>query len=132
MDISRPLGVTIISIIMMIFGVMTFLGGAFLTIIMPHMHEAEKEAISIQLLYLSALGKFLGPVAIVYGIIVLIIGYFLWRGRNWARIVTIILVILSIIEAVTTIPPNVLSIIIGLAIIYYLTRSHVKEFFTQG
>jgi uncharacterized membrane protein (DUF2068 family) len=68
-------------------------------------------------------------VAAVMGILALIDAYGLWIGAGWAWWLTIILSALGIIVGIVSLPGGIISIFIDVLIIYYFTRSYVKEFF---
>ena len=54
----------------------------------------------------------------------------LWNGKNWARIITMILSGISVAFSLFSIPGSILSIIINLTILYYLTQPYIKEYYT--
>jgi uncharacterized membrane protein (DUF2068 family) len=68
-------------------------------------------------------------VAAVLGILALIDAYGLWIGAGWAWWLTIILSALGIIVGIVSLPGGIIAIFIDVLIIYYFTRSYVKEFF---
>ena len=97
-------------------------------------------------------------VSIALGILNFAIAYGLWKGQNWSRILVILCIlgilsgivlvaigptIISMLKIMTTeigmftetistvfIASGIINIIVNAMIIYYLTRPHVKEFFT--
>src|SRR6266567_1197825 len=103
----RPTGVTIL-------GVLAILGGIALLV-------AGVAAI--------ALGLVLGILYFAVGI-----GYFGGKGWAWTVgiIVTAISIVLDIIQIAFGAYSNAFGLVIGLLIIYYLTRPHVKVFFGKG
>jgi uncharacterized membrane protein len=64
----------------------------------------------------------LGALYILIGVVDLLLAWGLYTGQNWARIVAIVFAILSLLA----VP---LGTIIGIIILYYLTRPNVKAFF---
>ena len=110
MQTHRPLGVTIIAILMILTGI------GFL-----------------------ALGTVLLIVLIGFAFIVLAIAYFvmaygLWKGKKWAWTISLILAGIGIIVGIASVVNKngsgaVVQIIINAIIIYYLFRPNVKAFF---
>ena len=75
-----------------------------------------------------------------FGLVSLLLAYGLWRGRSWAWTVTLVLSTIGIVlwlsnilEIITIAPStfwgSIINIAIYVAIIFYLTRPHVKAFF---
>ena len=62
------------------------------------------------------------------------IGYFGGKGWAWTVgiIVTAISIVLDIVQIAFGAYSNAFGLVIGLLIIYYLTRPHVKVFFGKG
>jgi uncharacterized membrane protein (DUF2068 family) len=85
---------------------------------------------------LSALIIALGAVILILGILYLAVGIGFFGGKRWAWnlgiIVSVIGIVLDIIQMIGGNYGSVLSLIISLLIIYYLTRPHVKVFFGKG
>ena len=132
---SRPVGVTILAILAFLEGLVSFFGGlaimglASIAILFPFKGP---------IMSLLGGGFFLiGGLLAIVGLIWFGIGMGLWNGKNWARIIAIILSILYLIGGLLSlsVPPlwgeAVFSIILSLIIIYYLTRSYVKDFFSS-
>ena len=94
-------------------------------------------------LYLFTLTYFPGNSVTYFslsGVTSLILAYGLWVGKRWARTITLILSIvgmllwLSNILGIITISPSsfltsIVNIVLDGAIIYYLTRPHIKDYF---
>ena len=116
----RPFGVTILAVLNLIGGILAVIGGLGLLLL---------GAIGAPI---PMLGLILFPIAIiglaglVVGILQLIVAYGLWMGRTWAWWFAFLLAILNIISIIWR---NLIGLIIGVVIIYYLTRPYVKEFF---
>ena len=137
--VRRPLGITIISILDMLFGAVAILSGVVLITLesliqyfpFNELHTVNLNHQMISLIIL--LGGFLGAILLIFGFIGVLVGYFLWKGREFTRILHIVLSLLGILSGLLGIYNNMLSglfsIIINGIIIYYLTRPHVKAFF---
>lgn len=128
MEKSRPIGVTIVAILMVITGIILLSGGIF--------------AVSSS----AILSQFGGPlVAVVIGVgvftIALGVAHFvlawgLFKGKGWAWIITVILAIISVILSIVSIASggrtNIISLIISAVILYYMFRTEVKSYFGRG
>ena len=106
----RPLGVTIIAILLVITGIISFVSGLILLIIL------------------------IGIVPLALGIAYLVMAYGLWKGRGWAWTISLILSGIGIVMGIVYIIQDnlgggIASIIINGVIIYYLNRPNVKAFF---
>jgi Predicted membrane protein (DUF2127) len=120
-SIKRPIGVTIISILTIIGGILLVFGGlsllafgAFFTAVPIETLTTEDQQLQPQqpenAAELQALGQFFGSIGVVIGSIVLAVGvgylivsYGLLKGKGWAWIVTVILTIIAIITQVTSV-----------------------------
>ena len=106
----RPLGVTIIAILLIIAGVISLVGGLILLIVL------------------------VGFIFLALGIAYLVMAYGLWKGKGWAWTISLILSGIGIIMGIVyiiqdNIAGGIASIIINGVIIYYLYRPNVKAYF---
>ncbi len=129
---SRPVGVSIISILGYIGAVITLILGLIALIAAPTVF-ALLPAIA-DMPWLSAIGAavgiILGIILIVLAVIDYLIARGLWKGKNWARIVVIVLAALSLISSLSALPASILTIIIDGVIIWYLGfNSKAKNYF---
>ncbi len=78
----------------------------------------------------------LGAVVLILGILYLAVGVGFFGGKGWAWtlgiVVSIIGIILDIVQLAFGNVGSILGLIIGILIIYYLTRPHVKVFFGKA
>jgi uncharacterized membrane protein HdeD (DUF308 family) len=107
---NRPLGVTIIAILLAIAGIISFVSGLVLLIIL------------------------IGIVFLALGIAYFVMAYGLWKGRSWAWTISLILSGIGIVMGIVYIIQDplgggIINLIINGVIIYYLTRPNVKAFF---
>ncbi len=91
--------------------------------------------------FLLGLGAAVGVILLIFAAIGLAIGIGLWKLRNWARIVTIVLVGLSLLLGVIGLLGSLISFELGSLIfqaifvalyawiIWYLFQPHVKQAF---
>ena len=108
----RPLGVTIIAILLILGGLVWLVSGLILLIIL------------------------IGIVFLALGIAYFIMAYGLLKGRGWAWTISLILAAIGIITGIYHITQNnlggaIVSFIINGVIIYYLYRPNVKAFFDK-
>jgi ABC-type Mn2+/Zn2+ transport system permease subunit len=83
----------------------------------------------------GALAALLGGVFIIAGLVAFLLAYGFWTGRGWAWILGIIFSIVGIVLGVVSLLGNsasIVGILINILIIYYLTRTHVKEWFGRA
>ncbi|MEM2928510.1 MAG: hypothetical protein QXP60_06065 [Nitrososphaerota archaeon] len=132
---ERPLGVTILAILEAIGGIIYLAGilliGLFLGMMTGFMPEEIPE--------MGFFGGFLGMIALVGSIVLLILGlvsfllaYGLWTGKGWAWTLTLIFSIIGILLGLVSLPVGIITILINVVILYYLTRPHVKAFFGKA
>jgi uncharacterized membrane protein (DUF2068 family) len=77
----------------------------------------------------SALLLVIGTTFIVLAGLGFIMAWGLWNGKNWARVITIILSGVSAVFSLFSLPGSLLSIIINLTILYYLMQPYIKEYY---
>jgi uncharacterized membrane protein (DUF2068 family) len=134
---ARPIGVAVLAILVALAGILALFGAVVLGIVAGTMTEFIESAIidyggmvipDIEG-FVEAMLLVIAAVAAVMGILALIDAYGLWTGAGWAWWLTIILSALGIIGGIVSLPGGIISIFIDVLIIYYFTRSYVKEFF---
>jgi len=123
---KRPLGITILAVLEVIGGLI-WLGSA------ATIFAAAGAASLIPFFGLLAGGVLviIAVVAVILGLISFALAWGLWTGARWAWGAAIVLSILGIILGLFTLPGGVITILINIAIIYYLTRPHVKAYFRR-
>ena len=150
---SRPRGVSIIAILIIIAGVLSLLLGIGLVVIGPFLMNGVQTSS-------SNLGSQIGPqiiglVFLVFGGILLGLGvanlvmaYGLWKGKGWAWTISIIVLFIGIAISIVSVSitstgvfsnsgsnllgnivSGIVSIGINAFIVYYLYRPHVKAYF---
>jgi hypothetical protein len=112
---TRPLGVTIIAILIVISGVLILIVGIGLIFVV------------------------IGAIPLAIGLAYLVMAYGLLNGRGWAWTISTIVLIIGIILQIVSIPRtiasgsslsgDIISIAISVFILYYLYRPHVKSYF---
>ena len=104
---ARPMGVKVIVALYVIFGIIGAIWG-FMTL-----GETAAEE-----------GAVVGVPLIIGGLIGVVLGLFLWKGKNWARIVAIVLSILALLGGITSLGSSTINalvnIVLGAVIAWYL------------
>ena len=150
---SRPLGVTIVSILAILNGIVLLTGGILAVTIVPLVSSGLNGALSNitvtdqqgQQVNVQSTGMtgivattaiIAGSVAIVLGIVWFVLAWGLLTGKGWAWIITVILSIISIVFGIVGIAsggaPSIISLIINGVILYYMYRPNVKSYFGRG
>jgi len=136
---ARPLGVTIIAILMAIGGIAMIVAGVsalFLGSLIPLAGQTQDFAGNISSTMLGGFAVVSGAVMLALGIASLVIAYGLFKGRGWAWTAAVVLSIIGIVMSVVSIVTgnfgSIVSLIIDGIIIYYLYRPHVKAYFGKS
>ena len=148
---SRPRGVTIITILIIIAGVLSLLIGIGLVVIGPFIMNVSPNSnlgSQIEPQILGLVFVVFGAISLALGVANLVMAYGLWKGKGWAWTISIIVLFIGIavdIISLSTTSAGVLSntgsnllgnivsgiVSIGISafIAYYLYRPHVKAYF---
>lgn len=147
---DRPTGITILAILGFLFGLLMaglaalmFVGGAFLgTMLGAAAAEGGEAAAGAGMAgMLVGFGAVIGGVMLVFAILYFAVGYGLWKLKNWARWITIILSGLGAVLGVlgllgSLLAFEIISLVFQLVflaiyawILWYMFQSHVKEAF---
>ncbi len=119
MSENRPLGVTILAILMAIGGILGIIG-AIQILTNPWIRiAAALRAVNIGLIYFSLL----------LSIVALPIAYGFWTGLTWSWYAGLAVSGLSAITNLLQLPGGILGLIIDAVVIYYLLQPNVKEWF---
>jgi hypothetical protein len=140
---KRPVGVTILAILEIIVGILSLVGalGFFALAVLINVGDIRQRigtsvpdwVLNNAPLFFGALGIFF----LIMAIISLVLAWAFLKGKNWARILAIIFLILSIIGNVigilggTNVFSVILSILLPVIIVWYLYQPGVKQWFTQ-
>ena len=125
-DISRPTGVTIVSVLLGVAGAVHVLFGlAFATILGLVLGDmaVDPEVAGI----IGALGFGIGAVAVALGAALFFVMYGMLTAKSWAWNATRIVVIISIVVGVLSL--DIVSLAISGVILFYLYRPRVKQYF---
>ena len=128
----RPTGITIISVLMIIGGIILLFTGITPLFLGPLISiESSSDYAISELGMLITIG---GLVLVGLGIASFIVSWGLLKGKKWARTITLIISIIAIIFAIISLASSgdlihIISIIIYGIIIYYMFTDKVKLFF---
>jgi len=160
---SRPTGVTIIAVLTIVGGILIFIDGVSLIALwvlisvapsnLPLTPNPGDTSHSITQFF-GAFSAVMGCVFLAMGIGYLTMFYGLLKGKEWAWLITIVLLIIGIViqivsttsggifdtsvinrdeinnrSVVSEITISIIGIAINILIIYYLFRSHVRAYF---
>ncbi len=115
MQRNRPLGVTIIAILAVIGGIGSFFSGMAVIVLIP------------------VIGIIFGGIFVIIGLSYFVVAYGLWKGLNWAWIITLIVSVIGIVVGLGSLVVGnigaIFHIIVNAIVIYYLYRPNVKAYF---
>jgi uncharacterized membrane protein (DUF2068 family) len=121
----RPLGVTLISALTIIAGIVFLASGITAVTVAPFLSGTQTFLVGLSA---GACAAFLA-----LGIAYFVMAYGLLKGKRWAWTVTLVLssigIALGFVSIVTGHIGAVLSVIINAVILYYIYRPNVKSFF---
>ena len=132
MSQHRPIGITIISILMIIGGLVLLFTGITPLFLGPLISiESSSDYQITELGLLITIG---GLVLVGLGIASLAVSWGLLKGKGWARTITLIISIIAIMFAIISLVSSqdlvhVITVIIYGIIIYYMFTDKVKLFF---
>ena len=146
---SRPTGVTILAVLSILGAIAFLLGGAGLIVVGLVIGTYAGSQLTNQIAssgYSALASLTAGTIALVFtliGAILLILGFLYLAvavgflgGKGWAwtlgMIGYIIGIVLNIVQIAFGSYNSAAGLIIGIIIVYYLTRPHVKAFFGKG
>lgn len=139
----RPTGVTILAILAILGGLGGLAVGGLLLAAAAIVSTLDLSTAYPQLasynLTSATIGVILGifgAVILILGLLYLIMGIGFLGGKGWAWTLGMIVAVLSIVIDIPSLyffgPGSILSLIIAIIILYYLTRTRVKAFFGKA
>lgn len=144
---GRPVGVTILAVLDFLGAVLCVLGGIGMMVgggfMATLINQQGSQGAGAGAGILAALGAALGVFLLICAAIGVLVGWGLWKLKNWARIVTIVFAVLGVLGALLGLATAfihfsmfVLLIAIRIAIcgliIWYLLRPDVSAAFQGG
>ena len=124
---GRPTGVTILAILEAIAGIYYLVTGFGDFVATAIIRTLAGSGIPSDILPL--ISRSVGAVLLIFGLVSLLLAWGLWTGKGWARMIALVIAILSIIASLISF--HLIGVVIDGIIIYYLTRPNVKQFFTK-
>ena len=140
---SRPGGITVLTILQGITSFVMLLGGAALIVLSAFLGAGGWEMIPEEALQqiadaftgvpiIALTTAFLTGIGLVF-LILAVVGFItmwgLWSGKSYARTITLILAVIGIVTGIFSLPGSLISILIYIIIIYYLTRPHINAYY---
>ena len=148
MERKHPLGVTIVSVLMIVNGIILVVGDIWAAYFIPSLITPSLPVIYPILwmetrlspqLSTTIIGAIVGVVmvtagiAIALGIASFVLSWGLLKGKGWAWIMTVILAIISLVFSIIGLAggsiQNIIGLIINGLILYYMYRPDVKSYF---
>jgi len=108
---ERPTGVTILAVLYVLNGLLMLSVPAMITAVVP-----------MEIPFFAEIGLVCWAVFGILALLYFVVAWGLWKGQGWARIVAIILAILSLLNFP-------IGTIIGIIILIYLFKDDVKAYF---
>jgi hypothetical protein len=137
--VQRPVGISIIAVLAALAGVVFFIGAAFFAALstagdfLQSMIEAYGGTVIPDIgSLLTAIALGIAGFLAILGILYLLTAYGLWTGKGWARMLSIVLLILDVILGILTLPGGIVLIIIAGVLLWYFFTPSVKAFFGAG
>lgn len=131
-SLTRPRGLTVICIILVLAGLLSLIGG-----VVPALFLLNTHTVAQGLGFLRFLAPVLSTVLIVLAIFYLSLSYGLWKGYRWAWVANVVFILVHIVADIGFVASRSFAIdkVIGLAIITamlgYLLSPHVRAYFSQ-
>ena len=123
----RPMGIAILAVLEILGGLLILLLGLAVAAVSGTLFSALGLAVP------AGVGIAVGGVVVIFGLLGLLVGWGLWTGRRWARILAIILsglgALASLVALVLGSIPSIVGLVIDVSILWYLFRPNVRAFF---
>jgi len=141
--VQRPIGISVISVLEALVGVLLFIFAAFFAALSTAGSFWSDLIETYATTYIPNIGELITAIALaiaavfaIFGILSLISAYGLWTGKGWAWYLSVILLVIALILNLLSIPGSPAGGIIGLIIsgliLWYFFRPYVRAFFGQG
>ena len=131
-SVQRPFGVTLLAVLHVIQALVVFLVGVVVV--------AVGELVSRRLFGVPHLLRgilwVIGAVLIILRLLYLVLAYGLWTGKGWAWWISLLLAGLGVLGSLLSLLRGgliaIITLLLDILIIYYLTRPNVKTFFGES
>ncbi|HXT83012.1 MAG TPA: hypothetical protein VN704_01585 [Verrucomicrobiae bacterium] len=152
--LNRPLGVTVLAIIIVISGILIISSGISLislgALLYVHLNSTDVNLPTVNLF--QFISVIIGTIISIIGIIYVLVFYGLIKGKGWSWTVTVIVTIINLIIQIVSLfvsivyaiffvididystlimglSPMIIDTIVSIIILYYFYKPHVKSFF---
>ncbi len=127
---QRPTGVTILAVLAFIGGVVSILGGLSLVFLGSAVGAATSAT------DIGIMGILFGGASVIVGGVYVLVAFGFWKGIPWGwplgialALVSMALAIAQLVLGYTSFFSAIISIAVGVVILYYLNQPNVKRFF---
>ncbi|MCL2143662.1 MAG: hypothetical protein FWH44_05350 [Methanomassiliicoccaceae archaeon] len=121
---ERPTFLSIICILLTLYGLLVLLLG----ILCIAMEETIKDILA-DIVDFGDLTTAIGVIAIIIGLLVLAVAYFMWKGMGIGWYLAMIFLVINAIDGILSFPIGVIMLLITIALIYYFMRENVRRYF---
>jgi hypothetical protein len=115
---GRPTGIMILAILQILAGLIYLIVGAIVAMVGGILGG-----------FYGELGGLIGMIVLVLGVVEFIVAWGYLTRKGWARMAGLILAGIGVLEGLTTLPTGIITIALYAAIIYYLTRPNIVDWF---
>ncbi|HVP22334.1 MAG TPA: hypothetical protein VMS77_00315 [Conexivisphaerales archaeon] len=129
---TKPQGVTAIAMIDAIGGALSAFLGFWMLTLTPQLVAQLQQDSDIAGAGAGVIASSVQLVAsffLVVGALGIVNAYGLWKAKNWAWWMAVIMALLGALSSALVLPMGIVSLAIELLIVYYLTRRHVRDYF---
>lgn len=123
---TRPLGITIIVLIEILFSLILFMIGVGLVFVNEFANYIPDVSDSLAV---KSFLPFIGIIIVMVSIFSLVVSWGLWAGRKTAWVLTLASTVLGAVGGLVNLPTGIGNFIVGIFIVWYLLEPHVKAFY---
>jgi lysylphosphatidylglycerol synthetase-like protein (DUF2156 family) len=128
---SRPLGITLLSVLHILQAILFFLGGVALIVLGAFIRRGLFGPPRL----LHGVVSLIGVVVVVIGLLYVGLAWGLWTGKGWAWVLSLVLAVLGLIVSLIALVRGrfgaIVVLILDVIILYYLFRPNVRAFFGE-
>jgi len=125
---QRPTFLSIICILLALYGVMLLLGGAALAVLGGTGVIGDViGTIGYELTDTLIMG--IGIAFVIVGVLALLVVFLLWNGNSFGWYLTMVFLVINAVSGIFMLPAGVVQLVITILLIWYFFRPNVKDFF---
>lgn len=126
---DRPTGVTLLAVFFVLAGVFLFFAGFLFTIFGAFLIEGLSAPTNTEILIVFQI-----VLIFIMGVVDIVTGYGFIKGRDWAWLLGVFVILLTIISSIITVflaysPISIVWIVIYLIVLLYLFKKNVRNWF---